>query len=62
MLSTLRLYDNSASADPADGQAPQPVLVLHMEHGRIVGPRDLAATPVWAKPIVAAALDLTRQP
>ena len=57
-LAELRVYDNSATADPAAGQAPRPVLVLHMRRGRIVGPPDLARTPDWAKPIVAAALQL----
>jgi len=33
-------------------------LVLHMEHGKILGPADLSRTPDWAKPIVAAALKL----
>ena len=61
-LTELRVYDNSATADPATGQAPQPVLVLHMERGRIVGPSDLTSTPAWAKPIVAAALELTQGP
>jgi predicted ABC-type ATPase len=58
VLTGLRVYDNSATADPAAGQAPQPVLVLHMDRGRIVGPPDLTSTPAWAKPIVAAALEL----
>jgi predicted ABC-type ATPase len=62
VLTELRVYDNSATADPKTGQAPQPVLVLHMERGRIVGPPDLTATPAWAKPIVAAALELTEGP
>ena len=57
-LTELRVYDNSAPADPATGRTPQPVLVLHVKHGRIVGPSDLSATPEWAKPIVAAAVDL----
>jgi len=57
-LTELRVYDNSATADPAAGQAPLPVLVLHMRGGRIAGPPDLASTPDWAKPIVAAALQL----
>lgn len=57
VLTELRVYDNSATADPAAGQTPQPVLVLHMQRGRIVGPSDLASTPAWAKPIVAAALE-----
>jgi len=47
---------NSAEADPAAGPAPRPLLVLHVERGRIVGPSDLSSTPEWAKPIVAAAL------
>ena len=55
-LSTLRVYDNSADADPADGLEPQPSLVLHLERGTIVGPAELSETPAWAKPIVAAAL------
>lgn len=59
-LTTLRMYDNSADADPAAGRTPQLKLVLHMEHGRILGPLDLAATPNWSKPIVAAALKLHR--
>jgi predicted ABC-type ATPase len=57
-LTELRVYDNSEAADPAAGQAPEPVLVLHMQRGRIVGPPDLASTPDWAKPIVAAAVAL----
>ena len=62
VLTELRVYDNSATADPATGQAPHPVLVLHMERGRIVGPSDLTSTPAWAKPIVATALELTQGP
>ena len=57
-LTELRVYDNTAAADPAAGDAPRPVLVLHLDRGEIVGPPDLAATPTWAKPIVAAALKL----
>ena len=54
-LAALRVYDNSAEADPAKGRAPRPRLVLHLEKGRIVRPLDLSATPPWAKAIVAAA-------
>jgi predicted ABC-type ATPase len=57
-LTELRVYDNSAEADPATGHPPRPVLVLHVERGQIVGPSDLSSTPEWAKPIVAAALSL----
>lgn len=60
LLAELRVYDNSAQADPHTGQAPQPRLVLHWKRGpgsgRIAAPRDLRDTPDWAKPIVAAAM------
>jgi len=55
-LASLRLYDNSADADPARGRVPEPKLVLHVEKGKIANPDDLKRTPGWAKPIVAAAL------
>jgi predicted ABC-type ATPase len=55
-LKELRVYDNSAEGDPTTGVAPRPRLVLHLRRGRVVGPADLAATPEWARPIVAAAL------
>ena len=56
LLAALRVYDNSAEADPAKGVAPVPRLVLQMERTRIVAPEDLSATPQWAKAIVARAL------
>ncbi|MBI3916973.1 MAG: ZTL protein [Betaproteobacteria bacterium] len=58
-LAALRLYDNSAEADPAAGNAPRPVLVLHVERGKILNPQDLARAPDWAKPIIAAAMKLS---
>lgn len=58
-LTTLHVYDNSVDADPAAGRTPKPTPVLHIERGKILGPPDLAATPNWAKPIVAAALKLS---
>ncbi|MDH4152532.1 MAG: zeta toxin family protein [Nitrospira sp.] len=57
-LTTLHMYDNSVDADPAAGRTPQLTLVLHMRLGKVLGPLDLASTPTWAKPIVAAALKL----
>jgi predicted ABC-type ATPase len=57
-LATLRLFDNSVDADPARGVAPHPRLLLHLQHGRVVAPDNLSATPEWARPIVAAALRL----
>ena len=65
-LTELRVYDNTAQADPQAGQAPQPRLVLHWQGARakpgapaqVVAPTQatLADTPDWAKPLVAAAL------
>jgi predicted ABC-type ATPase len=55
-LTELRVYDNSADADPHAGVAPAPALVLHMREGRIVRSCPLAETPAWAKPIMAAAM------
>lgn len=57
-LTALRVYDNSNEVDPETGERPIPQLVLHLEAGRILGPEDLSQTPDWAKPIVAAALQL----
>jgi predicted ABC-type ATPase len=59
-LTELRVYDNSTDADPSTGAAPAPVLVLHVNRGRVVNPHDLSSTPLWAKPLVAAALRLDR--
>ena len=59
-LTELRVYDNTAEADPHAGVAPEPVLVLHMRQGRIVRSCPLAETPAWAKPILAAALSTAR--
>jgi predicted ABC-type ATPase len=56
VLRALRVFDNSAEADPAAGKTPKPRLVLSMVRGRIMEPKDLTHTPAWAKPIVAAAL------
>lgn len=61
LLAALRIYDNSAEADPAAGATPAPVLVLHTERGKILNPDELPQTPDWAKPIVAAALKLDRE-
>ncbi len=56
-LKSLRAYDNSFDADPVSA-TPILRLVLRYEQGRIVGPTDLAATPEWAKAIVAAVISL----
>ena len=57
----LRVYDNSVEADPATGQRPAPALVLEVKEGTPGYPRsvaELAATPAWAKPLVARAFQL----
>jgi len=59
-LAELKVFDNSAEADPHQGQAPRPILLLHLRRRRVMGPSRtaLAQTPDWAKPIVEAALSL----
>jgi predicted ABC-type ATPase len=59
-LAALRIYDNSVEADPAAGAMPVPVLVLHIDGGKILNPQDLPRAPEWAKPIVAAAMKLSQ--
>jgi predicted ABC-type ATPase len=59
-VTDLRVYDNSAEADPSAGRAPEPALVLAITDGRLAfptAPKELAATPVWAKPFVYAAFE-----
>ena len=57
-LASLRVYDNSAVADPKAGQRSRPLLLLNMQATRIVSLIALDQVPQWAKPIVATALDL----
>lgn len=56
----LRLYDNSAEADPAKGKRPRPILLLEMKRQRITAPADLSDAPDWAQPILAAAIKLNK--
>jgi predicted ABC-type ATPase len=55
-LTELRVYDNSEDADPHTGGVPEPKLLLHWARGKVVRSCDLALTPEWVKPILAAAL------
>lgn len=59
-LTELKVFDNSAEADPHTGSPPQPVLVFHMARGRTIEIIDLPKTPAWAQPLVAAAIKLSR--
>ncbi len=57
-LSQLVVYDNSTQAIADAPSKVAPRLLLRWIGGAITGPADLARTPAWAKPIVAAALNL----
>ena len=59
-LTELLVYDNTEEGDPQMGKAPEPELLLHLERAKIVDSCDLALTPQWAKPILAAALKLPK--
>lgn len=59
-LSRLLVFDNSKEGNPRRGKLPQPELILEMKAGRIVKTCDLSTAPEWAKPILAAALKLSR--
>lgn len=58
-ITELKLFDNSAEADPAEGATPRPREILHLLGRRIVAIADPSETPEWAKPIVAATLKLS---
>jgi predicted ABC-type ATPase len=55
-LTELRVFDNSMDADPHAGRVPQPILILHLAKGKILGMVELSKTPQWAKALVAAAI------
>ncbi|MGH9385155.1 MAG: zeta toxin family protein [Vicinamibacterales bacterium] len=59
-LMELRVFDNSFEADPYAGLAPRPTVILHLAKGKIVEMVDLAATPQWAKALVAAAVKISK--
>ena len=59
-LTELRLYDNSQDADPVSGSAPEPLLILHVKERQIVAICEAGNVPVWAKPMVAAAMKIAR--
>jgi predicted ABC-type ATPase len=59
-LTELKLFDNTAEGDPEKGQSPEPKLLLHLRHGRIVSSYDLLQMPAWAKPILQAAFELQK--
>jgi predicted ABC-type ATPase len=56
-VTTLRVYDNSAERDPAQGQPPEPRLLLAIDEKQFSYPPPEALTdiPAWAKPLVFVA-------
>jgi hypothetical protein len=59
-LTELLVYDNTEEGDPQMGKAPEPKLLLHVKRAKIVDSCDLALTPQWAKPVLAAAFKLPK--
>jgi predicted ABC-type ATPase len=59
-LTELRVFDNSFEANPHTGHVPRPTLILHVAKGQIVETVALAETPQWAKPLVAAAIRISK--
>jgi predicted ABC-type ATPase len=55
-LASLSLYDNSEENDPKNGKPPRPLLLLHLQDGKLVSQAPLARVPQWAKPVFAALL------
>ena len=59
-LARLQVFDNTAQAQPG-ADIPDPVLVLHVEDGRVFAPDSadpaaLQAVPAWARPVVEAVM------
>jgi len=61
MAAVVKVYDNSYEANVDGSEPPRPRLVLDFVAGRIRTRERLAATPQWAKPLVAAALKADRR-
>jgi predicted ABC-type ATPase len=55
-LTELRMFDNSAEADPAAGRTPKPRQLLQLRYGELVALAEPWSMPEWAKPIAAAAI------
>jgi len=59
-LTELRVFDNSAEADPHAGLAPVPKLLLRVDRGVVASMCDLKTAPHWAQPILMAAMKLEK--
>ncbi|MGH9499569.1 MAG: AAA family ATPase [Terriglobales bacterium] len=60
-VAELFVYDNSRQADPQREQAPEPKLILHMVGSRVTECCKLTTAPNWTKPILAAAMKISRR-
>lgn len=59
-LASLRIYDNSAEADPRQGRTPVPTLLLHVVGCKIIEHASIGRIPLWAKPLLAVVLGLSK--
>ena len=60
-LKSLRVFDNSIETNLKTGEQPVPVIVVHVENGKVISNvKLLSHAPEWAKPIIVAALKLGR--
>lgn len=60
-LMSLSVFDNSADAPPERQTPPRPRLLLQMADGIVLETASLQSMPIWAKPIVMAALGEQRR-
>lgn len=51
-LTELRVFDNSAEADPKTGACPEPQEIFYAAAGVLQRCVELGACPAWAKPVV----------
>lgn len=56
VLTELMVFDNSKELDPHTGAVPRPMLVLHLNRGKMTSSCELSLAPEWAKPILAAVM------
>lgn len=51
-LTVLRVFDNSADADPKIGQCPAPIELLYAIGGKLQRSVELTKVPNWVKPVL----------
>lgn len=60
-LYELRLFDNTETVNVAVGEAPRPCALLYYRGDRVVELVEMRSMPDWAKPVVMAVLQASRQ-